>query len=233
MACLIEAFRTRGMPRRIAVRQGQFRSRFSPLDVWLIEHDIVVEPSVGDHATTLASFEPVLRGLRAEILDQRFRTFGAAAEALALWAARANRDISRADADEAAPNGAGVITRRYIDDVIPFDYEPHDIIRRVQERGRVSLFGRIVRVPKSFRGKDVAFRPTPQGGSSTYCFERRKSRLSKSNRYPTRQARWISKPKSTMGGRIFGEAMPLRLIAFKPCPEHSARPRTRNCENMR
>ena len=174
MACLIEAFRARGMPRRIAIRQGQFRSRLSPLDVWLIEHDILVEPSVGDHAATLAPFEPVLRGLRAEILDQRFRTFGAAAEALALWTARANRDIGHADADEAAQNGAGVVARRYVDDVAPFDYEPHDIIRRVQERGRVSLFGRIVRVPKSFRGKDVAFRPTPQGGFLDVLFRAQK-----------------------------------------------------------
>ena len=45
-----------------------------------------------------------------------------------------------------------------------FEYEPHDIVRRVQERGRVSLFGQIVRIPKAFRGKDVALRPTQQEG---------------------------------------------------------------------
>ena len=162
------------MPRRIAIRQGQFRSRFSPLEVWLIEHDILVETSVQDHAGRLAPFEPVLRGLRAEILDQCFPTFGAAAEALALWSARVNRDISSADSDEGPQNDAGMAARHYVDDVAPFDYEPHDIIRRVQERGRVSLFGRIVRVPKSFRGKDVAFRPTPQGGLFDVLFRAQK-----------------------------------------------------------
>src|SRR5205807_6838972 len=43
-------------------------------------------------------------------------------------------------------------------------YEAHDIIRRVQQGGRVSLLGRIVRVPKAYRGKDVAFRPTAHDG---------------------------------------------------------------------
>jgi hypothetical protein len=67
-----------------------------------------------------------------------------------------------------------MVARRYVDDVAPFDYEPHDIIRRVQERGRVSLFGRIVRVPKSFRGKEIAFRPTPHGGLFDVLFRAQK-----------------------------------------------------------
>jgi hypothetical protein len=45
-----------------------------------------------------------------------------------------------------------------------FAYEPHDIVRRVQQGGRVSLLGGIVRVPKRLRGKDVAFRPTAHDG---------------------------------------------------------------------
>lgn len=43
-------------------------------------------------------------------------------------------------------------------------YGPHDIVRRVQQGGRVSLLGRVVRVSKRFRGKDVAFRPTGREG---------------------------------------------------------------------
>jgi hypothetical protein len=40
----------------------------------------------------------------------------------------------------------------------------HDIVRRVQQGGRVSLLGRVVRVSKRLRGKDVAFRPTERDG---------------------------------------------------------------------
>jgi hypothetical protein len=45
-----------------------------------------------------------------------------------------------------------------------FVQQPHDIVRRVQQGGRVSLLGRIVRVPKRLRGQDVAFRPTGHDG---------------------------------------------------------------------
>jgi hypothetical protein len=54
-----------------------------------------------------------------------------------------------ASPDEPAPIGA---------------YGPHDIVRRVQQGGRVSLLGRVVRVSKRLRGKDVAFRPTGRDG---------------------------------------------------------------------
>ena len=50
-----------------------------------------------------------------------------------------------------APSGAGA-------------YLPHDIVRRVQQGGRISLLGRVVRVSKSLRGEDVAFRPTGRDG---------------------------------------------------------------------
>jgi hypothetical protein len=43
-------------------------------------------------------------------------------------------------------------------------YGPHDIVRRVQQGGRVSLLGRVVRVSKRLRGKEVAFRPTGREG---------------------------------------------------------------------
>jgi hypothetical protein len=43
-------------------------------------------------------------------------------------------------------------------------YARHDIVRRVQQGGRVSLLGRVVRVSKRLRGKDVAFRPAGRDG---------------------------------------------------------------------
>jgi hypothetical protein len=169
--CLVEAFRMRGMPRRIAVRHAQFRSAFSPLDVWLMEHDVIVDLAARNHAT-IAPFERVLLDLRAEVLDRSFSTFAAADQALALWTARVNDETRIAESGRTPPHEAP--PRRYVDAIAPFDYEPHDIVRRVQERGRVSLFGRIVRVSKSFRGKDVAFRPTLQEGVLDVLFRAQK-----------------------------------------------------------
>ena len=54
--------------------------------------------------------------------------------------------------------------RDYGEKIEPFEYAPGDIVRRVQEGGYVSLHGRAIKVPKAFRGKSVAFRPTTQDG---------------------------------------------------------------------
>lgn len=162
-ARLIEAFRARGLPRRIALRHGQSRAALSPLEVWLIEHDLHVDLAARNHAPTMAPFERLLRDLRVEVLDRAFPSVAAAEQALAQW--RARTECRRVDcADGQTAKHAQPALRHYADEIAPFEYAPHDIVRRVQERGRVSLFGRVVRVPKSFRGKDVAFRPTAQAG---------------------------------------------------------------------
>jgi hypothetical protein len=172
---LAQAFRERGMPKRIAVRHGHSRSTYSPLDVWLIEHDIAVDQPARNHTGTFAPFDRVLRGLRAELVDRSFPTFTAAEDALAQWGALVNRATSASDVGGAPQSGGERIAARpYVDEIAPFEYEPHDIVRRVQERGRISLFGRIVRVAKSFRGKDVAFRPTLQNGVLDVLFRAQK-----------------------------------------------------------
>ncbi len=52
--------------------------------------------------------------------------------------------------------------RDYVETIAPFEYATGDIVRRVQQGGHVSLLGRNLKVPKAFRGKLVAFRPTTQ-----------------------------------------------------------------------
>jgi hypothetical protein len=54
--------------------------------------------------------------------------------------------------------------RDYVETVAPFEYAPDDVVRRVQQGGHVSFLGRAVKVPKAFRGKAVAFRPTTHDG---------------------------------------------------------------------
>jgi len=162
---LTEAFRLRGAPKRLAVRHSQPRSTFSPLDVWLIEHDITVDQIAQQQSQTLAPFDRLLRRLRAEVLDTSFSNHAAAEEALADWSARVNAAADCSGSDPAAPAGEErMVARPFAEQIVPFEYESHDIVRRVQERGRISLFGRIIRVAKSFRGKDVAFRSTLEDG---------------------------------------------------------------------
>ena len=54
--------------------------------------------------------------------------------------------------------------RDYVETIVPFEYAPGDIVRRVQQGGHVSFLGRAVKLPKAFRGKTVAFRPTTKDG---------------------------------------------------------------------
>ena len=60
--------------------------------------------------------------------------------------------------------------RDYAETPPPFDYAPGDIVRRVQQGGRVSLNGRRITLPKAFKGKPVAFRPTGQDGVFEVAF---------------------------------------------------------------
>lgn len=159
---LAETFRTVGAPDCILVRHAQPRAQLSVLDVWLIEHDIAVGQPARQPKEIFAGIDAIVNRLRGDMLGRAFASAQAADAAIAAWGGGAHAAGDAKTARAAA--------RSYLEQVVPFEYEPHDIIRRVQERGRVSLFGRIVRVPKALRGKDIAFRPTARDGMFDVLF---------------------------------------------------------------
>lgn len=54
--------------------------------------------------------------------------------------------------------------RAFRETVEPFDYAPDDKVRRVQQDGWISFKGKPFRLPKAFRGKEIALRPTAADG---------------------------------------------------------------------
>ena len=44
------------------------------------------------------------------------------------------------------------------------EYGPQDIVRKVQDKGRVSFQGKVLTVPKVFKGHRVALRAAPADG---------------------------------------------------------------------
>jgi hypothetical protein len=85
------------------------------------------------------------------------------------------------------------------------------MVRRVQERGRISLFGQIVRVPKAFRGKDVALRPTPEEGVIGVHF--------RMQRIATVKVRSMIRPASIHEDVLLREATPqIRHASFAGSP---------------
>lgn len=170
-ACLIQAFQLYGLPWRIMTDNGSPwgngpRDPYTPLGVWLIEQDIRIGHSRPYHPQTLGKDERFHRSLKAEVLSaQPFETLEHAARDLARWRAvynteRPHQALAMATpADRYQPS-----PRSYRPTVEPFPYADDDLLRRVQHGGHVSFKGRLLKIPKAFAGKTIAFRPTTTDG---------------------------------------------------------------------
>jgi len=131
-----------------------------------MEQDIQVSHSRPYHPQTLGKDERFHRSLKAELLaGPPFADLEAAGRALARWRAVYNAERPHEALGLAVPASRyRPSPRPYRETPAAFDYAPGDLVRRVQQHGEVSLLGRSVRLPKAFRGKDVAFRPAGEDG---------------------------------------------------------------------
>ena len=176
-APLVEAFRRYGLPLCIMTDNGSPwgngpGSPFTPLGVFLIEQGIRIGHSRPYHPQTLGKDERFHRSLKAEALSgPPFDTFEEAAKALERW-----RHIYNSERPHEAI-GMDVPLQRYRrsprefdDKIAAFDYAPGDNVRRVQINGHISFKGRKLRLPKAFRGKDIALRPTSDDGVFNVIF---------------------------------------------------------------
>jgi len=167
---LVAAFRRYGLPERLITDNGSPwgdgpGSPFTPL-VWLIEHGIKVSHSRPYHPQTMGKDERFHRSLKAEVLSaSAFADIAAAQRAFERWRIVYNTQRPHEALELAVPASRYQPSLRdYVETVTPFEYAPNDVVRRVQQGGHVSFLGRNLKVPKAFRGKDIAFRPTTQDG---------------------------------------------------------------------
>jgi transposase InsO family protein len=170
-AQLITAFRRYGQPEAIITDNGSPwgdgpGSPFTPLGVWLVEHDIRISHSRSYHPQTMGKDERFHRTLKADVLSRGpFVDLAAAERAFERWRMVYNTQRPHQAIDMAVPiNRYQPSPHDYVETVAPFEYAPGDIVRRVQHGGQVYLLGRVVRVSKAFSGRAVAFRPTTQDG---------------------------------------------------------------------
>jgi transposase InsO family protein len=168
---LVIAFRRYGLPERLITDNGSPwgdgpGSPFTPLGVWLIEHGVRISHSRPYHPQTMGKDERFHRSLKAEVLSgPPFANLAAAERAFERWRNVYNTQRPHEALELAVPASRYQPSlRNYVETVAPFEYASGDIVRRVQQGGHVSLLGRNVKVPKAFRGKLVAFRPTTQDG---------------------------------------------------------------------
>ena len=168
---LIAAFRRYGLPERLITDNGSPwgdgpGSPFTPLGVWLIEHGIKISHSRPYHPQTMGKDERFHRSLKAEVLSApAFADIAAAQRAFERWRTVYNTQRPHDALELAVPASRYQPSPRdYVETVAPFEYAPSEAVRRVQQGGHVSFLGRNLKVPKAFRGKAVAFRPTTQDG---------------------------------------------------------------------
>lgn len=171
---LIAAFRHYGLPARIITDNGSPwgngpGSPFTPLGVWLIEHGVAIAHSRPYHPQTMGKDERFHRSLKAEVLSgPPLADLAAAERAFERWRSIYNTQRPHEALALATPASRySPSPRDYVETIAAFDYGPDDIVRRVQQGGIISLFGRRVKVPKAFAHKSVAFRPTAEDG----CFD--------------------------------------------------------------
>lgn len=171
---LVTAFRRYGLPRRIITDNGSPwgdgpGSPYTPLGVFLMEQGIGVVHSRPYHPQTMGKDERFHRSLKAEVLaGRRFDDLVAAQQAFERWRAIYNTKRPHEALAMAVPMARyRASPRSYREQIEPFDHAPGDHLRKVEETGRISFEGKLRRVPKAFRGKTIALRPTEVDG----CYE--------------------------------------------------------------
>jgi transposase InsO family protein len=168
---LIGAFRRYGLPRAVITDNGSPWGDgpghpFTPLGVFLIEQGIRIAHARPYHPQTMGKDERFHRSLKAEVLaGPAFDSLAAAARAFEHWRHVYNRKRPHEGIGLAVPaDRYAASPRSYRETPVLFDYADADILRRVGDGGRISIAGRKARLPKAFRGKTIALRPTETDG---------------------------------------------------------------------
>jgi hypothetical protein len=171
-SALERVFQRYGLPGWILVDNGSPWGsdavyRYTPLRVWLIEQGVEVTHCRPYHPQTQGKVERFHRTLEAELIGCRvFSDLGECSRSFHQW--RTTYNLHRPHEALGMQTPASRYhpsPRQYRSVVAEPEYLPGDIVRVVQEKGRISLHGREIRAAtKAFKGKRIALRPTNDDG---------------------------------------------------------------------
>jgi transposase InsO family protein len=164
-AQLIRAFHTYGTPDALLADNGSPWSAagqpWTPLTVWLLQHDLPVLHGRPSHPQTQGKDERFHRTLKAEALtDQPFASLGIAQTAFDGFRNTYNTLRPHDALDLATPASRYTASRRVFPTVPPtIVYEPGTLVRKVQQKGEIWVHGKAYRVADAFYGHHVALSP--------------------------------------------------------------------------
>ena len=168
---LTAIFQRYGLPERMLMDNGppwgfDQDHPYTPLTVWLLRLGISVSHGRPYHPQTQGKDERFHRTIAAEVLQGRsFTDLAHCQKAFDHWRDIYNLERPHEALDLLTPASKYEVSDRPFPETLPdLEYGPGDLVRRVHEKGRISVFGRIFKIGKAFRGMKVALRPTATDG---------------------------------------------------------------------
>ena len=164
---LTGVFERYGLPDRFLVDNATPWGGRSPWDltgltIWLIRLGIGVIHSRPYHPQTLGKDERFHRTLNEEVLRHRaWLDLDQCQRAFDKWRLTYNLERPHEALDMAVPaERYRPSSRTFPKQLLPLEYAPGDLVRKVQDKGEFSFKGRLFQVSKALRGHPVAMRPT-------------------------------------------------------------------------
>ena len=170
-------FRRYGLPQAMLMDNGapwgsDRDHRHTVLTVWLLRLGVEVRHGRPWHPETQGKQERFHRSLKAEVLaGPVFGDFAKVQTRFDQWRQVYNHEWPHQALGMAVPTSRYQVSPRTFPEVLPgIEYSPGDIVRKVQDQGRITFHNRDFRVGTAFRGYPVAVRPTLQEGVFTVHF---------------------------------------------------------------
>lgn len=174
---LTAIFRRYGLPDRIVMDNGSpwgydDDHHHTPLTVWLLRLGIAVSHGRPYHPQTQGKDERFHRTLKAEVLQGRsFADLAQCQRAFDPWRSVYNLERPHQALGMDTPASRYQLSCRSFPETLPpVEYGPDDLVRRVGDKGRISVRGRLFKVGKAFKGLPVAIRPAAEDGSYNVFF---------------------------------------------------------------
>jgi len=174
---LTAAFRRYGLPEAMLMDNGSpwgsdQEHPYTPLTVWLLRLGVGVGHGRPWHPQTQGKQERFHRTLKAEVLTGPvFGDYTQVQARFDQWRQVYNHERPHQALGMAVPASRYQVSPRTFPEVLPtIEYGPGDVVRKVQDQGKISFQNRDFRVGRAFRGYPVALRPTLEAGVFTVHF---------------------------------------------------------------